>query len=81
MYKNENPRSVKCPLCGAAIGYGCHTTTLFQPTGIHAARWKKIGIPTPTMQQRINAGNSGDTTDKWRMLRNIPGATRLMLGL
>ena len=81
MYSHESPRSVKCPSCGAAVGYGCHTTTLFLPTGNHAARWKKIGIPHPTMQQKIDAGNSGAHTDKWRMLRNIPGATKLVLGL
>jgi len=75
------PREVKCPSCGAAKGYGCHTPVLFRLTSTHAARWKAVGIPHPTLQQRADANNIGAYHDRCLLLNKMPGAMRLVLGL
>jgi len=74
------PRCVRCPLCGADIGYGCHTRGSLTATPMHKARWKKAGTPHPSLLQRAEASFDGLRRDR-NILLQMPGATRLVLGL
>lgn len=62
------PRDVKCPRCDRLAGWQCITrsNTGLWRSRTHAARWKAIGIPHPTDDDRQADYLDGKRRDEQR---------------
>lgn len=56
------PRDVECPLCKAKVDHGCRSLGSFSIPD-HVARWKTIGVPKPTQEQKDASYHDGIRRD------------------